>query len=88
MYTSVVFYSTSKFFVYVFLGTSPSISQAFMTNDHIAEKVHVVWDAMLGKPRRSSPVYWLSMLLILSYMGAVGYTLCGTYVIVQCLYSN
>ncbi|KAI0771808.1 hypothetical protein BC629DRAFT_756876 [Irpex lacteus] len=59
MYSSVAFYSASKFFVYVFL----------------AERIHVVWDATLGQPRRRSPVYWLCMVLIAAYLGIVGYNL-------------
>ncbi|KAI0085068.1 hypothetical protein BDY19DRAFT_997136 [Irpex rosettiformis] len=60
MYTSVSMYSISKIFVFVFL----------------AEKVHVIWDAMLGRPRRKSVVYWLCMGLIAAYATAVVYTLC------------
>ncbi len=80
MYSSVAFYSASKFFVYVFLGASfPSCDMLdlLILTVYTAERIHVVWDATLGQPRRRSPVYWLCMVLIAAYLGIVGYNLYG-----------
>ncbi|KAI0688223.1 hypothetical protein BC835DRAFT_327876 [Cytidiella melzeri] len=57
LYSSVALYSTSKFFVYVFL----------------VERVHVVWDPTRFKPRRKSPVYLACMAMVFAYMGVTGY---------------
>jgi len=59
IYLCILFYSTSKFFVYAFLGVPAfgTCFSSFRLIETLAEKVHIVWSPSIGIRRFESPVY-------------------------------
>ena len=76
----IVFYTTSKMLIYIFLGKSVSAEVCERLADRLlydaAEKVHVVWGGRKGRLR--SKVYLVRLLLLLISVGVVVFLIFGT----------
>lgn len=78
----IIFYATSKLFIYLFLGEYPSSAYDLVvltfgmfplvlfsqTPRETAEKVYVVWSPTPGRPRFRSPVYLTCFFVVMLYL--------------------
>jgi len=70
----IIFYGTSKFFIYVFLCSSLPIHirLSIATETHTAERVHVVWRPSSHSRRLQCKAYIACVVVLAGYCGVVG----------------
>jgi hypothetical protein len=76
MFLCIVFYATSKVFIYLFLGELFVRRLAWLILC-TAEKVHIVWSN--GKPRMRSPMYLVCVFAVSLYAVVAVVMILGIY---------
>lgn len=77
----IIFYGSSKFFIYVFLCQSPfpCIRPSLITKPYSAERVRVVWRPTPHSGRLQCKAYIACLVVLFGYSGIVGVLFYGIF---------
>jgi len=81
IFLCIVFYGTSKFFVYAFLCSSslPCIQPSFTAEPCVAEGVHTVWQPAPNSRRLQCKPYVGCVMVLFGYCGIIGVLFYGRF---------
>jgi hypothetical protein len=73
IFLCIIFYGSSKLFIYAFLCSSPLpfIRSSLVTEPHVAERVHVVWRPSSHSRRLQCKAYIWCLIVLFGYSGVV-----------------
>jgi len=82
----IIFYGSSKFFIYMFLCSSslPCIRSSVITEPRAVERVHVVWRPSPRSGRLQCKAYIWCAIGLLGYLGVVGVLFYGRHLRLGC----